>query len=139
MLFDYLADKPWLHLWIIICGILVTLMLVCACGMLLLEVIKGFVLAVDFHRFKRKCVTYRQRPHKFRFRWFFNSWWHFMGWGTDGSLTSTDGDQYLGYGRWIIRGKFTTVEPSTPIDPEDLEDDDELEVPDDSFTDHKRP
>nr|DAF93532.1 MAG TPA: hypothetical protein [Myoviridae sp. ctshb19] len=138
MLFDYLADKPWLHLWIICCGILVTVCLICALGILLLEILKGFVLAIDFHRFKRKCATYRNRTHKFRLRWFLNSWAHFIGWGTNGSLTSIDGDQYLGYGRWIIRGKFTTVVSTQQVDPEDLEDDDELELPDDSFTD-KRP
>jgi len=139
MLFDYLADKPWLHGWLMLCGTLVTLALLCTLGMFLLEIVKGFVLAIDFHRFKRKCATYRNTQHKFRFRWFFNSWWHFMGWSAGESLTSVHGDQFLGYGRWIIRGKFTTVVPSTPIDPEDLEDDDEIEIPDDSATDQKRP
>jgi len=142
MLFDYLADKPWLFGWILLCGTIVTLAIAYKACQILWEILKGLVMAIDFQLFKLKVAKHRERPFKFRISWFLNSWLHFMGWGDNQSLTTVDGDQYQGFGRWIVRGKFQTVRPAVEIDPEDFEDaqddlDDDDEVPETS--DQKRP
>ena len=134
---DFLSDKPLLHLWLILCGIIVTLALLCALGLFLLEILKGFVLAVDFHKFRRRVATHRKGTYKFGFRKFCVSWGHFIGWHAgSNSITLASGDRYQGFRNYVILGHFVSNPEPIGFDDPDFEDDDEEP---ETTSDQKRP